>query len=31
VPADAFEWYKVSTAVNRAGADGPDIARPLDD
>jgi putative SOS response-associated peptidase YedK len=31
VAADAFEWHKVSTAVNRAGADGPGITAPLDD
>jgi putative SOS response-associated peptidase YedK len=31
MPADAFDWYKVSTAVNRAGADGPGITMPLDD
>ena len=31
VPPDAFEWYKVSTAVNRAGADGPQIALPLEE
>jgi putative SOS response-associated peptidase YedK len=31
LPADAFEWHKVSTAVNRAGADGPQITLPLDD
>jgi putative SOS response-associated peptidase YedK len=31
VPADAFEWYKVSKAVNYAGKDGPDIAKPIDD
>jgi putative SOS response-associated peptidase YedK len=31
LPPDAFEWHKVSTAVNRAGADGPQITLPLDD
>lgn len=31
VPADAFEWHKVSTAVNRVGRDGPEIAEPLDE
>jgi len=31
VGADAFEWYKVSKAVNHAGADGPQIALPLAD
>ncbi len=29
LPADAFDWYKVGTAVNRAGAHGPQIAMPL--
>jgi putative SOS response-associated peptidase YedK len=29
VPSEAFDWFKVSTAVNRAGADGPQIALPL--
>jgi putative SOS response-associated peptidase YedK len=31
VPAEAFEWYKVSKAVNYAGKDGPEIAQPIDD
>jgi putative SOS response-associated peptidase YedK len=31
VPADRFEWYKVSTAVNRVGSNGPRIAAPIDD
>lgn len=31
LPPDAFEWHKVSTRVNRAGADGPEIAMPVDD
>ena len=31
VPADRFEWYKVSTAVNRVGSNGPQIAAPIDD
>jgi putative SOS response-associated peptidase YedK len=30
VAADAFDWYKVGTRVNYAGADGPEITRPLD-
>jgi putative SOS response-associated peptidase YedK len=29
--ADAFDWHKVSTAVNRAGTEGPQIALPLED
>jgi putative SOS response-associated peptidase YedK len=31
VPAEDFEWYKVSKAVNYAGKDGPDVAQPIDD
>ena len=31
VPPEAFEWHKVSTAVNRASADGPQITLPLDE
>jgi putative SOS response-associated peptidase YedK len=31
VPAESFDWYKVSKKVNNASADGPQIARPLDD
>lgn len=31
LPPDDFEWYKVGKAVNRAGADGPEITRPVDD
>lgn len=31
LPAEAFDWYKVGTAVNRAGASGPEIAMPLAD
>ena len=31
LPCDAFEWYKVSTAVNRAGSQDPHMAQPLDD
>lgn len=31
LPSDAFEWHKVSTLVNRAGKDGPQIALPLED
>ncbi len=31
LPADAFEWHKVSTRVNRAGSGGPEIAQPLED
>lgn len=29
LPADAFEWYKVSTAVNRAGNDDEDLILPI--
>jgi putative SOS response-associated peptidase YedK len=31
VPADAFEWHKVSKKVNNASADGPQIVLPIDD
>lgn len=31
LPCDAFEWYQVSTAVNRAGAQDPQMALPLVD
>jgi putative SOS response-associated peptidase YedK len=31
LPADAFEWHKVSSEMNRAGNDGPQIALPLED
>jgi putative SOS response-associated peptidase YedK len=31
IPADDFEWYKVSKAVNRAGADRPENTQPVDD
>jgi putative SOS response-associated peptidase YedK len=31
LPADAFAWHKVGTAVNRVGSDGAAIAAPLDD
>jgi putative SOS response-associated peptidase YedK len=31
VPAEAFEWHKVSKKVNNASADGPQIALPIDD
>jgi putative SOS response-associated peptidase YedK len=31
LPADAFDWHKVSPALNRAGTEGPQIALPLDD
>jgi putative SOS response-associated peptidase YedK len=31
LPADAFEWHKVSTRVNRAGSGGPEIAQPVED
>lgn len=31
LPADAFEWHKVSTRVNHAGRDGAEIAQPLED
>ena len=30
LPADAFAWHPVSPAMNRAGADGPQAALPLD-
>jgi putative SOS response-associated peptidase YedK len=29
VPADAFEWYEVSTGVNKAGNNDPAFVRPL--
>lgn len=31
LPSEAFEWHKVSTRVNRAGADGARIAQPLEE
>lgn len=31
LPPEAFEWHQVSTRVNRAGADGPDMVQPLQD
>jgi putative SOS response-associated peptidase YedK len=31
LPPDQFEWHKVSTAVNHAGRDGPQIALPIED
>jgi hypothetical protein len=31
VPAEAFEWHKVSKKVNNASASGPQIALPLPD
>jgi len=31
VPAEDFEWHKVSKKVNNASADGPQIALPIDD
>lgn len=31
LPVDAFEWYKVSTALNRPGAQDPHMALPLAD
>jgi len=31
LPAAAFEWHKVSTAVNRVGSDGPQITLPLEE
>jgi putative SOS response-associated peptidase YedK len=31
VAADAFDWHKVGTRVNNAGADGPQITWPLDE
>lgn len=30
LPAEAFEWHRVSTLVNRAGVDGPEVTRPTD-
>jgi putative SOS response-associated peptidase YedK len=30
VPAEAFAWHKVSTAVNKVGSNGPQIAAPLE-
>jgi putative SOS response-associated peptidase YedK len=29
LPSDAFEWHKVSTELNRAGNEGPQLALPL--
>jgi putative SOS response-associated peptidase YedK len=29
LPPDSFEWHKVSSAMNRAGTDGPQVALPL--
>jgi putative SOS response-associated peptidase YedK len=29
LPSSAFEWHKVSNAMNRAGTEGPQIALPL--
>jgi putative SOS response-associated peptidase YedK len=29
LPSDAFEWHKVSNAMNRAGTEGPQVALPL--
>ena len=29
LPVDAFEWYKVTNAVNRPGAQDPQMALPL--
>jgi putative SOS response-associated peptidase YedK len=31
LPAEAFEWHKVSPEMNRAGNDGPQVALPLED
>jgi putative SOS response-associated peptidase YedK len=31
LPAEAFAWHKVGTAVNRAGNEGPQIALPLEE
>jgi hypothetical protein len=31
VPADSFDWHKVSKKVNNASAHGPQIALPVDD
>lgn len=29
-PAEAFEWYRVSTAVGNVRNQGPDLILPLD-
>jgi putative SOS response-associated peptidase YedK len=29
VPADEFEWFQVSSAVNRVGNDGAGLAKPI--
>jgi putative SOS response-associated peptidase YedK len=29
LPSDAFAWHKVSSAMNRAGTEGPQVALPL--
>jgi putative SOS response-associated peptidase YedK len=29
LPSEAFEWHKVSSVMNKAGAEGPQIALPL--
>jgi len=31
LPPEAFEWFKVTPEVNRAGADSPEMALPLPD
>lgn len=31
LPSDAFGWHKVSSEMNRAGTEGPQIVLPLDD
>ncbi len=28
-PAEAFEWYRVSTALGKASNQGPDLIRPI--
>jgi putative SOS response-associated peptidase YedK len=29
LPSEAFEWHKVSSVMNKVGAEGPQIALPL--
>ncbi|GAB3470737.1 SOS response-associated peptidase [Massilia terrae] len=31
LPSEAFEWHKVSSVMNKAGTEGPQIAMPLPD
>lgn len=30
LPAEQFEWYRVGTAVNRAGTEAPDLTDPIE-